>query len=324
MKQALLKNLEDYRCAPGISARGLTIIPVIREGAASEAYISLRQAFAGGSIQITEVSRGGSVPNLKVVNRGKLPVLLLDGEELRGAKQNRVLNASVLVPAASELVIPVSCTEAGRWSYRRPDFEESGNVIAGSLKPGKMDTVSQNLKCGREFQADQGAVWDGIDRLQMRMGERSGTSAMADVYTARKANLEVFERVFRFPELAGSQCGILVENDGKFAALELVSDPAVWQDVREKIVRSYAIEVVDRPEGELRRVEPAGNEIGRLFTDLTLEGFKSVGLGDDLRFEKPELLGSALVWEKQLVHLAAYPRATKLEDVRYHSPRYRS
>ncbi len=324
MKQTLLKNLEDYRCAPGISARGLTLIPVVREGAASAAYHSLRQAFASGAVQITEVSVGGSVPNLKVINRGKLPVLLLDGEELRGAKQNRVLNASVLVPAASELVIPVSCTEAGRWSYHRPDFEESGNVIAASMKPGKMDTVSQNLKCSKVFQADQGAVWDDIEQLQMRMGERSRTSAMADVYASRKANLEVFERVFHFPELAGSQCGILVENGGRFAGLELVSDPAVWQDVSEKIVRSYAIEVVDRPEGEPRRVEPAGNEIGRLFTDLTLEGFKSVGLGDDLRFEKAELIGSVLIWEKQLVHLAAYPRATRKEDVRYHSPRYRN
>ncbi len=324
MKQALLKNLEDFRCAPGIAAQGLTIIPLFREGNLEAGYISLRQAFADGVLQITEVSQGGSVPNLKVTNRGKLPVLLLDGEELRGAKQNRVLNASVLVPAASELVIPVSCTEAGRWSYHRPDFEESGHVVAASMKPGKMDAVSQNLKCSEVFQADQSAVWDNIEQLQMRMGERSRTSAMADVYESRKDNLAAFEAIFRFPDLAGKQCGILAEIDGRFAGLELVSHPSIWQNVGEKITRSYAIEVVDRPRGEPRRVETAGDELARLLADITLEGYKSVGLGDDLRLEKQDLTGAALVWDRLLVHLAAYPRLRRQHDVNYHSPRYRS
>lgn len=323
MKQALIKNLEVFRCAEGISARGLTIIPVFREEAEPATYLSLRQAFADRVLQITEVSQGGSVPDLKVINRGMLPVLLLDGEELRGAKQNRVLNASVLVPAESELMIPVSCTEAGRWSYHRPDFEESGNVVVASMKPAKMDSVSQNLKYAACFQTDQRAVWNDIEHLQTRTGARSRTSAMADVYEARKDNLEELERIFHFPELAGSQCGILVENDGRFLGLELVSHSSIWQDVGKKITRSYAIEVVDRPEGEPRRVAPAGNELEKLFADIRLEEFKSVGLGNDLRIEKPDLMGSALVWDEKLVHLAAYPRVTRREDVRYHSPRHR-
>ena len=43
---------------------------------------------------ITEVSEGGSVPELRVVNKGDARILVLDGEELRGAKQNRVLNTT--------------------------------------------------------------------------------------------------------------------------------------------------------------------------------------------------------------------------------------
>ena len=65
-----------------------------------------------------EVSEGGHVPETEeIVNEGELSVLLLDGEELLGAKQNRVLNLTILVPAHQTCVVPVSCVESGRWHH---------------------------------------------------------------------------------------------------------------------------------------------------------------------------------------------------------------
>ena len=49
-------------------------------------------------------------------------LLMLDGEELVGAKKNRVLNVTVLIAAQSDTVIPVSCVEQGRWSYWSQEF----------------------------------------------------------------------------------------------------------------------------------------------------------------------------------------------------------
>jgi hypothetical protein len=43
------------------------------------------------------VSEGGSVPNLRVINKTPHHVLLFDGEELKGAKQNRILNTTILI-----------------------------------------------------------------------------------------------------------------------------------------------------------------------------------------------------------------------------------
>ncbi len=60
---------------------------------------------------VSEVSEGGSVPELKVTNLTGKHVLILDGEAVAGAKQNRVLNTTILIGAGTSLVIPVSCTD---------------------------------------------------------------------------------------------------------------------------------------------------------------------------------------------------------------------
>jgi len=57
------------------------------------------------------------VPELKVISQSDRPILLLDGEELVGAKQNRVLNTTILLREKAETNIQVSCVEQGRWSY---------------------------------------------------------------------------------------------------------------------------------------------------------------------------------------------------------------
>ena len=70
------------------------------------------------------LARTRNVPELRVVNPLDANVLLYDGEELLGAKQNRILNVTVLVPAASEKTVPVSCVEEGRWHARSAAFAD--------------------------------------------------------------------------------------------------------------------------------------------------------------------------------------------------------
>ena len=91
----------------------LTVVPILAPMQAEPAWLTLAEA--GERVRITEISEGGSVPDLRVANLGDLPMLLLDGEQLVGAKQNRILNMTVLVAARSEVTIPVSCVEQGRW-----------------------------------------------------------------------------------------------------------------------------------------------------------------------------------------------------------------
>jgi hypothetical protein len=79
------------------------------------AYAVLDDALASGEVEITEVSDQGSVPELRVVNRGATPTLIVDGEELVGAKQNK-LARSVAVDALDSSSAPAELTS------RTPEF----------------------------------------------------------------------------------------------------------------------------------------------------------------------------------------------------------
>ena len=92
----------------------LAVIPLLAANPDDLGLLTLEEA--GDRVLVTEVSEAGSVPFLKVANGADRPLLLLDGEELIGAKQNRILNTTVLVAPHTEVTIPVSCVEQGRWA----------------------------------------------------------------------------------------------------------------------------------------------------------------------------------------------------------------
>ncbi len=64
----------------------------------------IEEAVAAGSV-VDEVG-SGVVSRLLLHNLGDRPVLLVDGEQLVGARQNRILNTTILVPARTKLEIP--------------------------------------------------------------------------------------------------------------------------------------------------------------------------------------------------------------------------
>ena len=82
----------------------------------------------------SEIGAGGVVEMLAVREPVHPAVLLYKGEELVGAKQNRILNVSVLLGAGSTARIPVSCVERGRWSWRDRSFRSAGHVAGPELR----------------------------------------------------------------------------------------------------------------------------------------------------------------------------------------------
>src|SRR5512136_113465 len=173
---------------PGIcqSFGNMAVFPLRFPGNGGPEYLTLKEALERGAFVVTEVSAGGSVPELMVENKGDVAVLLIDGEELAGAKQNRVLNTTILVGPKSATKIPVSCTEHGRWSYVSNVFQESGHHMAPALRGINLRSVNASLRSSGEYRGNQGAVWRGVAEMEMAAGVSSATGAMKDVFEAKK------------------------------------------------------------------------------------------------------------------------------------------
>ncbi len=99
-----------FQVGEPVEHRGIVVVPLFPLQDPVARYATLDDALARG-FEITETGPAGTVPELAVSNPLDDAVLLYDGEELVGAKQNRILDVSVLVAARSKLAIPVSCVE---------------------------------------------------------------------------------------------------------------------------------------------------------------------------------------------------------------------
>jgi hypothetical protein len=278
----------------------LTVVPLLCPGAADPGWSTLAEA--GAAVTIAEVDERGSVPTLQVTNRGDRPVLLLDGEELVGAKQNRVLNTSVLVAARSTLTIPVSCVEQGRWGYRARHFAWSDVSLFASARRAKAARVTASLRAGIGHRADQVEVWEAVAAKAAASRVKSPTGAMHDLYEHLAPELEQA----RVALPAGvDQVGALIFLGDEWVGLEVLPCARLFASAWPRLSAGYVVEGVGRsPEG--MRV-PAPDQALRGVGGAPVERAAAVGLGVEYRLDGGEVVGAALVVEDRLAHLAAFP-----------------
>lgn len=295
----------------------VTVTPLFFEAPPHITYFTLSQALATGRFTIGEVSQGGSVPDLRVVNELDAAVLLLDGEELRGAKQNRVTNATMLVDAHGRLIIPVSCTEQGRWSYNSDRFQDSNVVMMARHRAAKSADVKRSLEQERGHRSDQQAVWERVQDLNASLAVHSPTGAMRDAYEQHRNHLDHFTDAF--PHLDG-QRGLAVSVNGKLVGIEVLSRPEAYASVHPKLVQSYAIDSLTRRHADVQEfsVDYVAAFVERLL-HAQESRHTSVGRGLDYRYEGSDgagaaIVGSALLVDDEPVHAAFFRIAADGQD----------
>ena len=311
------KFLMELEVGGVLTHKNMSVYPLSCPHNGGPDYLTLKEALERGLFQVTEVSEGGQVPNLKVMNKAEIPVLLIDGEELAGAKQNRVLNTTILVKEKTEVIIPVSCTEHGRWSYESRAFSESGNIMSASLRMINKRGISANLEAEGEFRSNQGEVWDAIAHEANKAGAKSRTGAMKDTFESRKNELDDYLAAF---VCGAGQLGMLVVINGAVVGFDVVSKAGAFGALYPKLLKSYAMEAIlengkkkggnGGAEKEAGKEEEKGAEKARAFLKEAAgcdeKSYESAGMGSDFRYVGKKIIGSALAVEGHIVHMAFF------------------
>jgi hypothetical protein len=289
------------------SYKNLSVFPVLSDYVIPFAYLTLDEALSKNLIEVVEIDEGGSVPELRVINNSEIMVLILDGEELVGAKQNRIVNTTILIPAQETVVIPVSCVEEGRWSYDTERFHSEERIMSPTIRAMKTLQVNYSVRESGNFRSDQSAIWDEISAKASRREAESDSMAMAEIYKKEKLAIDDYLKNFA---MVDSQIGAIFLINGKVVGMDCFGKSGTFEKTFKKILESYALDAIDWYNSKVgsKRSKIKVNSFLKTANDAQVETHPSVGLGTDCRLDSNKCTGFALSYEDQVFHLSVFAR----------------
>lgn len=301
----VLSVLENLNVGESQKYQNLTMYPLMAEKQCDSDYLTLDEALKKECVQISEISEEGAVPELKFSNNSNQKVLVLDGEELIGAKQNRVLNITILVPQMKAIKIPVSCVEAHRWHYSDSmDFKESRQMHYARGRSRKFKHVSESMRERGTRHSDQMAVWDDISDISADLNVSSETGAMSEIYQKKKENLGEYIKAFSVVE---GQVGAIFAINDQIIGLDLFENSATLDKLMKKIIGSYALDAISLVDEKAKN--EYGNGVEEFLSSIgeaKIEKFPAIGEGEDFRLSGEKAIGGALVANGKVIHLCAF------------------
>jgi hypothetical protein len=296
--------LSDLTVEESITYRNLSMFPLRTGNDGTLDYLTLDEALRNGVVHIGEMSRAGSVPELRLENKGELPVLIVDGEELVGAKQNRTANLTVMAPAHTTIVLPVSCVEAGRWSHASDHFVASDRAHFARGRASRVASVSQSMGSSGSRRSDQARVWHDVAEVACQLEAPSPTQAMAAVFERHRTRIQDYVEALGATD---NQVGAIFAIGGDVIGFDLFDRCATLTALLPKLVRSYAVDALEATEEATSR-QDGGTAAAFLQSAASakVNTYPAVGMGTDIRLSAPGLAGGGLVVDDDVVHLAVF------------------
>lgn len=298
-EKEVIDLLEHIELGAPFNYRNLTIVPIYARKIKDRTdYVSLDEALRRGYIVITEIG-GGRVPQVKVKNKSNRYVFLMAGEILTGCKQDRLVGSEILLgPKGKEIILPVYCSERGRWALTGREFESFGAAAA------------PDLRAMVQFEVGQWAIWDEIDRESKALRVRSGTGALADTFRNEKVKKEVdryVERLIEIPKLDKDVVGVAVGVGEKIVSVDVFANPDLFFALWPKLLRSYALSAIQI---EGKRAEITQGQVKKLLNNIYKARYErkdGLDLGEEITMSTSQITSFALVWRGGVVHLSLFP-----------------
>lgn len=258
---------------------------------------SLDASIMQDELSVREVREEGDVNRLIVQNRGERPVFIMAGEILKGARQDRVLQRDLWLPAESgEVTVAAYCVEHGRWGYRgdKRKFESSGSISNLAVRQAAMS------------EGGQGAVWDSVAETQRANRVASPSGALRVVYEDPRLSRrldEIVSGLRDLPEDFPEMNGVAVQVEGRLVAADIFPDRRLLVSLWPKLIQSYALEAAGR---ESDQTAVSRSQVRDFLTEAS--GFSwsrldTPGRGELFSVRLPGLDGQALELPEGLAHL---------------------
>jgi hypothetical protein len=238
----------------------LTVFPLYGAQQAPIDYALARDALARGDLIVSEISDAGAIPQLRACNRGATRVLFLEGEELTGGKQNRMLTVSLCLDPGAETTIPVCCVEQGRWRSSSPQFASTGLIASPRLRYAIKASVARSLRARWGHRAEQVCVWHAIEHQQARLGTASPTLAWHDTVLERRHEIAPWRQAL--PWIDGAQ-GIAVALGGGATLADFFDRPETCRTIWPHLVTAAVLDAMAKP---LDRRPADRDDVERLLT----------------------------------------------------------
>lgn len=270
----------------------IAVIP-IRTKASKMDILTVKKGFELELISIEELEQS-SVNEIIVKNNSINPLILIDGDEIQGANQNRIVNSTTLVGPKSSIGLSVSCVEQGRWSYK-DSFKVSANIANSRTRSIKANATYAERDVQRE-------VWHSISALEERHSFRSSTHAMSESYDQQKSKHEKYLKKF---ERIKGQSGAMVFVNGEFEGMDLFINPQIYEEYHEKILKSY---IIDKEDSNAESIDKHELDIKALqileeIEKSEIKKNKTPGIGRSISFSNEIGTGSALIYKDEILHI---------------------
>lgn len=304
--EILHHTLDNLTLGAPIPHGRLQIHPLLTERYGEPDYMTLRPALDARLCRVEETRGQAMVNRLLFVNLSDRPILLLDGDILIGAKQNRVLHSSLLAPPRATLELNVYCVEQGRWAYTGGnDFTSYDSLAYARLRAAKAAARRAHSTAPRR--ADhQYAVWEEIRLKSHRMAAHSHTESVAALYERHTADLKAIEaHVQALPQ----QVGAIFMLDGRLLGMDLFDAPTTLSDVLPRLLRGYGIELYDPQPPQPTDTPDSPETCLDALRQAAATPIGTPGLGSAWQLDGRHVQASCLQHAGRIVHLFAYPCA---------------
>jgi len=288
-----MRNM-DWSLAEPVFLRNLMITPVRGPNGNGPAVMAIEDALAAGQATIAE----REVPDINTVivnNQADRSLFMLDGEEITGSLQNRIVASSQLIEAGPPAEVPVLCVEEQRW-------EGLGGFRTGVCSyPALRSILADRRPSSRQTQQ---AIWREVQRKLTVTRTSSATSSMHDIYDGLDDELDRYLEGFK--SLNHDTLGFVASAGHRLLGADIFLSHGLYCTFERKILRAYALDALEQ------RVPGQNQDRSASFLTQVQEALAGVrirGRNRHLRLRTPRIAGQALVSRAGTLHVSAFPRA---------------